>query len=105
MTPMTIAGAQLGTARHICAFFHDDDEEYRVLLPFIKDGLACGEKAVHVVNPGARADHVKRLVGAGIDAAAAVERGQLEVRTNGETYLRDGRFDADRMLSVFEGLA
>jgi hypothetical protein len=24
---------------HVCAFFHGEDEEYCVLLPFIKEGL------------------------------------------------------------------
>src|SRR5258708_38173902 len=30
--------SQLGKTRHVCAFFNSDEEEYRVLLPFIKDG-------------------------------------------------------------------
>jgi|SRR5215510_2829983 len=33
---------------HICGFFNSHDDEYRVLLPFIKDGLECGEKTVHI---------------------------------------------------------
>src|SRR5690242_4152520 len=45
------AGAQLNETRHVCAFFNSNDEAYRVLLPFIKDGIDCGDKAVHVVNP------------------------------------------------------
>ena len=34
-----LAGAALGRSRHVCAFFHTKDEEYRVLLPFIKEGF------------------------------------------------------------------
>jgi hypothetical protein len=103
--PISFAGSQLGELRHVCAFFNSDDEEYRVLLPFIKDGLQCGDKAVHVVNPGQRRDHLQRLAAVGIDPAAAERSGQLELRTNTETYLRDGRFDQDRMLEVFEQAA
>lgn len=44
--PISFAGSQLVEARHVCAFFNSDDEEYRVLLPFIKDGFECGDKAV-----------------------------------------------------------
>jgi hypothetical protein len=76
-----------------------------VLLPFIKDGLKSGDKAVHVLNPAQRPDHLQRLVAAGIDPAAAEQSGQLELRTNTEVYLPDGRFDQDRMLGVFEQLA
>lgn len=103
--PISFAGSQLDTARHVCAFFNSDEEEYRVLLPFIKDGFECGDKAVHVVNPDQRCDHLRRLAAAGIDPTATQQSGQFELRTNIETYLRDGRFDQDRMLDVFEQLA
>ncbi len=103
--PIPFAGSQLDETRHVCAFFNSDDEKYRVLLPFITDGFACGDKAVHVVNPEQRGDHLQRLTAAGIDPAAALQSGQLDLRNNSETYLRDGRFDPDRMLEVFEKLA
>ncbi|HXB58344.1 MAG TPA: MEDS domain-containing protein [Candidatus Acidoferrales bacterium] len=99
------AGSELGETRHVCAFFNSNDEAYRVLLPFIKDGFACGDKAIHVVNPDQHAGHLQRLVAAGIDPKAAQQRGQFELRTNTETYLRDGRFDQDRMLKAFEQVA
>jgi len=103
--PIPFAGSELGDARHVCAFFNTDDEEYRVLLPFIVDGFECGDKAVHIVNPGQQDDHLQRLSTAGIDSEAARARGQLELRANTESYLRDGQFDPERMLEVFERLA
>jgi hypothetical protein len=103
--PISLAGSHLGETRHVCALFNDDEEEYRVLLPFIKDGLESGDKAVHVLNPTQRQDHLQRLAAAGIDPAAAEQHGQLELRVNTEVYLPDGRFDQDRMLQVFEQLA
>ncbi|MGB6691183.1 MAG: MEDS domain-containing protein [Terracidiphilus sp.] len=105
LAPIHLAGSQLDETRHVCAFFNSDDEEYRVLLPFIKEGFECGDKAVHVVNPDQRHDHLQRLTAAGIDSAAAERSGQLEVRINTEAYLRDGRFDQDRMLTAFEQMA
>jgi enamine deaminase RidA (YjgF/YER057c/UK114 family) len=103
--PISLAGSQLGETRHVCAFFNNDEEEYRILLPFIKDGLKSGDKAVHVLNPEQRQDHLRRLTAAGIDPAVAQQSGQLELRTNTEVYLPDGHFDQDRMLEVFEQLA
>lgn len=103
--PISLAGSQLGEIRHVCAFFNSDEEEYRVLLPFIKDGLNCGDKAVHVLNPDQRQDHLQRLAAAGIDPERSQQSGQLELRVNTEVYLPDGRFDQDRMLRVFEQLA
>jgi len=99
------AGSQLGENRHACAFFNGDDEAYRILIPFIKDGFECDDKAIHVVNPGQCCNHMQRLAAAGIDTKKAKQAGQLELQINTEAYLRDGRFDQDRMLEVFEQLA
>jgi hypothetical protein len=103
--PIPFAGSQLGESRHVCAFFNNDEEEYRVLLPFIKAGFECGDKAVHVVNPGQHGDHLNRLAEVGIDVETTRQSGQFELKTNTETYLRDGRFDPDRMLEAFEQVA
>jgi hypothetical protein len=104
LPPIQIAGSQLCESRHVCAFFNSEDEKYRVLLPFIKEGFDCGDKAVHVVNPDQHGDHLQRLAAVGIDPAAARQSGQLDLRTNTEAYLRDGHFDQDRMLQVFDQL-
>ena len=76
--PIPFAGSQLGEVRHVCAFFNSEDEKYRVLLPFIKDGFECGDKAVHVVNPDQRHDHLERLAAAGIDTDG--RRGERSTR-------------------------
>jgi hypothetical protein len=103
--PISFAGSELGEHRHVCAFFNSAEEEYRVLLPFIKDGFELGHKAVHVVNPNQHHDHLQRLVAAGIDPAAAQKTEQLQIRIDTEVYLPDGHFDQDRMIEVFEQLA
>lgn len=104
-SPIPFGGSQLGESRHVCAFFNNDEEEYRVLLPFIKDGFEHGDKAIHVVNPDKREDHLQRLAAVGIDTASAQKTGQFELKINTEAYLRDGRFDQDRMLESFEQIA
>lgn len=101
---ISFAGSQLVETRHVCSSFNTEEEEYRVLLPFIKDGFECGYKAVHVVDAHKRGEHIKRLVAAGIDPAAE-SRGKLELLTNTEIHLHDGEFDKDRMLHAFEQVA
>jgi hypothetical protein len=99
------AGSELTHSRHVCAFFNSEDEAYKVLAPFIVDGFECGHKAVHLVNPGQRARHLDRLRCEGIEPETAEAAGQLDVRTNTDVYLSDGRFDPERMLATFETLA
>jgi MEDS: MEthanogen/methylotroph, DcmR Sensory domain len=100
--PIRLGGSVLGPPRHICAFFNNRDDEYRVLLPLIKDGLECGEKAVHTVDPQRRDKHLQQLASAGIDVAAARDSGQLELRSWADTHLRDGQFDQNKTLALFQ---
>ena len=51
-------------------FFANKDEEYRMLLPFVKDGLDRGNRAFHIIEDGRDADHLHRLSEVGIDVAA-----------------------------------
>lgn len=98
-----LAGAKLDHRQHVCAFFHSRDEEYRIMLPFIKEGVERGEKAFHIVDPTLQPDHRQRLEGIGIDTDE-LERGkQLEVRVWDQAYLRsDGGFDQNDMLSLIQ---
>jgi hypothetical protein len=97
-----LAGSVLDRSRHVCAFFHDKEEEYRVLLPFIKEGFEQGDRAFHLVDPRHRGEHLRRLEEAGIDVAEAERNGQLEVRRWEDAQFRDGHFDQNRMLALLE---
>ena len=100
--PIPFAGSWLTAKRHVCAFFHTPDEEYRVLLPFIKDGFDRGDRAYHIVDPKLREAHIRRLTESGIDVAAAQRSGRFELRNWEDAYLRDGHFDQSRMLALIE---
>ena len=97
-----LAGSVLDRKRHVCAFFHSKDEEYRVLLPFIKDGFEQGERAFHIIDSRNFPEHLRRLQEVGIDVAQAEGKGQLEVRRWEDAYLREGHFDQNRMLVLIE---
>ena len=97
-----LAGSVLDRSRHVCAFFHRKEEEYEVLLPFIKEGFDQGDRAFHMVHSRNRAEHLRRLQEAGIPVAEAERRGQLEVRRWEDAQLRDGRFDLNQMLALIE---
>jgi hypothetical protein len=99
--PIRFAGSELGAHRHICGFFRTPEEEYHLLLPFIKEGFERGEKAFHVVDPKLRDDHLRRLDSAGINVAEAEKSGQFELCNWEQLYLQDGCFDQDRMLALW----
>lgn len=100
--PIRFAGSELGAYRHICAFFHDKEEESRVLLPFIREGLERGDKAMHIVDPVTCRQYVTDLETQGLAITDAERRGQFEVRGWDDFYLPCGSFDQERMLVTIE---
>ena len=97
-----LAGSVLDRKRHVCAFFHSKDEEYKVLMPFIKEGFEQGDRAFHIIDGHRHLDHMLRLRHAGIDTAGAEGEERLVVRHWEDAYLKDGYFDQHRQISLFE---
>jgi hypothetical protein len=102
--PIRFGGSVLRNYRHVCAFFNSPEDEYRTLLPFIRDGLQLGDRAYHVMEQGRVGEHLARLRSAGIDVEKATACGQFELRIPEDTYLRGGRFAKESMLAVMQGV-
>jgi hypothetical protein len=75
-----LAGREIGCSCHACAFFHTDNQFYKVMLPFIREGFSTGDRAVHIVDPAKRDSHLKALTAAGIDAATCARGTSIRTR-------------------------
>lgn len=100
--PVRLAGRTLTQKRHVCAFFHSREEQIRVLMPFLKEGIDRGEKILRIMDPRHRDEYLRAYSAGGIDVHSAEQNGQLEIRHWHDTYLQDGRFDSSRMLELLE---
>ena len=101
--PIPFARSMLREHRHVCAFFNSPREEYHTLLPFICDGINCGQRAFHVLPSQHRDDHLGRLRDAGIDVeGGARNAASSKSRCREDTYLRTGRFNKDAMLALIQ---
>ena len=89
---------------HVCGLFDGADDLYRQLLPFVTEGIGRGERAVHIVDPARRREHLDRLAAAGVDVREALERRQLEVREWAEIYLLDGTSEPGRTVRLLKAL-
>jgi len=101
--PASIAGSKLDRYFHVCGLFNGKEEECRVLLPFVREGLENHEKALHIWDPKLREQHVQHLAGAGIGVADCERDGQLEILSTDDVYLQNGQFNPVRMMETFEG--
>jgi hypothetical protein len=100
--PIPFARSMLRDHRHVCAFFSSPEAEYDTLLPFICDGISCGQRAFHVLPSRHKQDHIQRLRNAGIDVERAQATRQLELALPEDTYLKSGRFNKDAMLVIIQ---
>jgi|GEM_PF-447613 len=99
-----LADSVIEGGRHIGAFFSSEEDRYRVLAPFIEEGLARGEKALHLIDPPSRQSHRRQLRKAGIDVDRAEAQRQLQLVSWDEAYLREGGFDQQAMLTLLPQL-
>ena len=99
---VNLAGATVGCQCHVCALFDSRDDEYKILVPFIKEGLEAGDRTVQIIDNGRRAERLRRLTEGGIAVAAAEQYGRLEVRPWENAHLQGGRFDQHRMFALLE---
>ena len=73
-----------------------------MLLPFIQDGFARGDRAFLVVDPKLRQEHLRRLRAAGIDVTESEPTGQLKVCDWCSAHVQEGHFDQYRMMAFLE---
>ena len=63
---------------HICAFFRDQAEEYKALLPFIKRGIESKNKVLLIVDPHLQKEYLRELEKAGIEVRSAAVLSNLK---------------------------
>jgi hypothetical protein len=99
---VTLAGSAVRHRCHACAFFHNAEEEYRLLLPFVQEGFRQGDKIFQIVDSRHREERRRRIGSLGIDVQSAERSGQIEVRSWESAHLREDRFDQYAMLALVE---
>jgi hypothetical protein len=89
---------------HACFPYEDERDKWPTLAAFIADGLLRNERCLYIGSPADQTGFVAALSEAGVDAQREIARGALVLATQGETYFRTGRFDADDMLDLLDTL-
>lgn len=79
---------------HLCLLHKDEAERVGALVPFFRHGLARGERCVYIGDAPPNVAGFEALITDG-----------LSVLGTGDAYLKDGRFDLERMLGLFRELA
>lgn len=96
-----IPGLQLAQGDHICAFYQGQRGRFELLLPFLRAGLAAGEKCICVVEASDIPALANELGSDGREAGTGVEH-QLDLLPAEQVYLQTGAFEADLMLDFWD---
>lgn len=87
---------------HDMLLYESRDEQFASIAPFIRDGLAAGEKCLYAFHDTTEDEVITALRERGIAVEAAIESGQLSLRPATELYLSDGDFDPERMVELLD---
>lgn len=91
--------AELRLSDHVCLIYRTEEEHRAVLTEYLRQGLERGERVVYIADARSAEQIRNYLQEAGLDPLQAETRGQLLFLTASEAYLREGRFDPERMMA------
>lgn len=96
-----IPGVQLAPGDHVCAFYPGLAERDEILIPYLSEGLAAGDKCICVVD-ATDSETILAAIGAEVDLGPCLGRQQLDVQQSQDTYLRGGGFSTEAMLDFWD---
>jgi PAS domain S-box-containing protein len=98
----TVGDVPWGT--HFCQFYETANDLIDILVPYFKAGLGDNEFCMWVTSePLSREEAENAMRKAVPDFAKFLKRGQMEIVSYGEWYLKDGAFDLQRVLDAWIG--
>ncbi|GAB7020545.1 MEDS domain-containing protein [Halostagnicola bangensis] len=85
---------------HLALVYESRDEQFQTAIPFVRQGLERGERCLYIADENSKAEVRAAMETAGIDTEATLESGALTIDTAANSYLQNGAFDPDEMLSI-----
>jgi PAS domain S-box-containing protein len=87
---------------HLCCLYETEEEHRALLTPFLRQGLERGEKVLYIVDAHTAEAMLGYLQDDGIEVEPYLEKGQLNILTADEAYMREGVFNPDGMISLLQ---
>jgi len=94
--------ARMREGDHYCGIYRTDEDHRALIVDFIRQGVAKGEKIFYIVNIHTAAQLRALLAEADVDVESLLARSQLVILTAKEAYLKEGLFDPDKMITLLQ---
>ena len=90
----------LGLGSHVCSIYSDKEEQLSQVEAFIEFGLRKNQKVLYIYDERTKKEIIERLKKANIDIQKLIESGQFKFSTKRESYLKNEKFDPQRMFKL-----
>ena len=89
---------QIGPGDHLCLIYETREEEFAVVIPFVRIGLERGEKCIYIADDNTTGAVLDAMRSHGIDVDSALRARALIVTNKQKAYLKQGYFQPDSMI-------
>lgn len=96
-----LPGVTITPGDHICAFYRGSAQRDDVLLPYLREAIAAGDKCICVMDDP-DTDVLVGQLAAQVDVTPARHSGQFDLMSSEDTYLAGGYFATDEMIGFWE---
>src|SRR5450759_177865 len=84
---------------HFCQFYQTKEDLIDILVSYFKAGLENNELCIWVTSQALEVEEAKEALGMVVpDIDVYLERGQIEIIPDTQSYLKDNVFDSDKIL-------
>ncbi len=89
---------QLRPGDHAALFYRNRVEQFAAVIPYLAHGLRHNERCLYIVAENTIKSVLDALEAEGIDVESAQTSGALTIATPGDTYLKHGVFEPQKMI-------
>jgi len=101
LTRLSELASTLGVHEHLCLIYDTQEERFAAALPFLRIGLERRERCLYIADENNAAAVAEALRKGGTDVGRYLRRGALVITSTRGSYLKDGHFEANRMIHLF----
>jgi hypothetical protein len=91
----------IGPGEHLCALYQGYEGRDDVLVPYLRDGLEQGHKCFSAISED-HSDGLEAALQGGLDTAALLDSGQLEIHTSNEPVIDPAQFSSAEVMAFWE---
>ena len=105
LRPLGIEGfGDMSWGTHFCLFYKTKEDLLDFFIPFFKAGLENHEFCLCVASEPLIAEEAERAIRQALpDFDHYLAQGQIEITPHTDWYLKEGRFDEQRVLELIAG--